>query len=539
MYSSSIGNVVGRWFRSLLKKGERRAALGKLVHLLFGFHKQSWETETGLSNSSKMPSLAKMLNPFQWIYWLGLFIWEWLRSRPYSCVLPALPSVALGLVLVTIAYQARFQTGVSRQSQYRRMYDQAIDDERLNDAGIILSALIELNPGNEGLRYQKAILEEKKGDRKKAVELMERLVTSAKSPRAALWLISNEIDLKNAGSWDIPTHQKFRYLTGVALEASDSDSRIKSEKLLGSYLLAINAKKEAVKYLGSLAGRDPTFALPTAIVCNELGDRIQARQFAEIAASHFSALLAENPKSSEIRTNLAKALTLLEQEDQASQVLIEGFNLTKDETLKTLAGEAYVYRIRRKNNDNSSLQDRLEDSKRALILAPNSQVVMDEVIGLLFECRTNKNDAIASVRATLAQGLDPKAVHFVRGTLALFENRAEEAKKELEQASSDGNQMPGVLNNLAMAILKSQNPDLESALQMAELANQLLPNHAFLRDTRGQLLVKLKRYSDAIPDLEYALKEQELAKTAHAALAEAYRQLGNEELASRHETLSN
>lgn len=538
MYSNSIWNSIWSRWKAFRKKGQRRAELGKLIHLLFGFHRPSWETESLQAATSKRPSLSQYLNPFQWVYWIALFAWDWICSRPYSCLLPAFPAIALGLTLLTIGYQARYQTGISRQSQYRRAYDQAINDERLNDAGVLLSALIELSPENENLRYQKALLEEKRGSRKKAVELMERLVTTAKSPRAALWLIANEIDLKNAGGWELSTHQKFRVLTGIALEATDIESRTKAEKLLGSYLLAINAKKEAVKYLGSLAGRDPNFSLPTAIVCNELGDKAQARQFAEVAVSHFQSLLAENPRSVDVRVNLAKAMTLLEQEEQASQILIEGYNLTKDEMLKTLAGETFIYRIRRKTNDKNSLEERLEDSKRALQLAPDSQVVMDEVINLLFECRTNRNDVIASARSTLAKGLDPKAVHFVRGTLALFENRTEEAKRELEQASSGGSQMPGVLNNLAMAILKSKDPDLDSALQMAEIANQLLPNNPFLRDTRGQILVKLNRCRDAIPDLEYALKEPDLVKSVHMALAQAYRSLGNEELAIRHEKLS-
>ncbi len=249
----------------------------------------------------------------------------------------------------------------------------------------------------------------------------------------------------------------------------------------------------------------------------------------------------ERPQNSEVRMNLARALTLLNQEEQASKLLLDGFVLTKEENLKTLAGETLIYRIRRLGGDgkcSKGIACELADSKRALELAPNSQLVMDEVINLLFECRANKNNEIATVRSALAQGLDPKAVHFVRGTLALFENRAEEARKELELASSGGAQLPGVLNNLAMAILQSENADLESALQMAELANQMLPNHPFLRDTRGQILVKLKRYSDAVPDLEFALREEELAKAAHRALAVAYKELGNNELAQRHEGLS-
>ncbi len=61
-----------------------------------------------------------------------------------------------------------------------------------------------------------------------------------------------------------------------------------------------------------------------------------------------------------------------------------------------------------------------------------------------------------------------------------------------------------------------------------------MPDHPYFRDTRGQILVKLGRYQDAIPDLEVALQAPELAKDVHRALALAYEGLGLKDLAEAH-----
>lgn len=542
MYASSFWLSVKSFFKLLKSPVAFSKLMLSVVIAPFDFHRPSWELENSIKNSqTAKPTTGQMLNPIRWFKWVIQFLWEWLLSRPYRNLIPAIPAVVLAGVFGGIAYQIKYPQRGARKSQYRNLYDQALSENRLDEAVIVLASLIEMDPDSETLRFQKALLEEKRGDHARAVELMQRLVVSTQSSRAALWLVTNEIDLKNAASWTIETHQQFRSLTGVALEAKDQDSRTKAEKLMGSYLLAINAKKDAVKYLGSLATRDQSFALPTAVVYNDLGDKVQARFFADMAANHFRQMLVANPANKDARLNLAKALSLQALEQQASDVLLEGAEKLQDVSLRTQAGEVLIYRIRRLGEEGNPARDlviRLADAKRALELAPDSQLVMDVVIDILFECRSNKNNEIAVVRSALAQGLDPKAVHFVRGTLALFENQFDTAKKELQLAIADGAQMPGVLNNLAMAILSSDSADLQGAFQMSELANQLLPNHPYLRDTRGQILVKMKRYEEAIPDLEFALRAQEIARAAHASLALVYRELGNEQLATLHESLS-
>ena len=92
-----------------------------------------------------------------------------------------------------------------------------------------------------------------------------------------------------------------------------------------------------------------------------------------------------------------------------------------------------------------------------------------------------------------------------------------------------------IMNNLDVAISAGGDSGLAEALKVSEKAIEItdapIPN---LYETRGQILYQMKRYRDAIPDLERALAAQSLRATSHRTLADCYAKLGDAELSKRH-----
>ena len=86
--------------------------------------------------------------------------------------------------------------------------------------------------------------------------------------------------------------------------------------------------------------------------------------------------------------------------------------------------------------------------------------------------------------------------------------------------------VPTILNNLAIAIAEMKEGDLEKALSLIDIALTKLPKHAYFLETRGQILVKLKRWQEAISDLEVALEAKELRPAIYPSLAIAYAKIG-------------
>jgi tetratricopeptide (TPR) repeat protein len=117
--------------------------------------------------------------------------------------------------------------------------------------------------------------------------------------------------------------------------------------------------------------------------------------------------------------------------------------------------------------------------------------------------------------------------------MALMDNNIAEAKTHLELAAKSGVQLPGVLNNLAVAIAGDKDGDLQHALTLSNAAIEKLP-HPYLFETRGQILCKMERYQECILDLEKGLQAPELASAIYPSLITAYQKLGNQSLADEY-----
>ncbi|MFN3190753.1 MAG: hypothetical protein ACE361_09545 [Aureliella sp.] len=77
----------------------------------------------------------------------------------------------------------------------------------------------------------------------------------------------------------------------------------------------------------------------------------------------------------------------------------------------------------------------------------------------------------------------------------------------------------------------------DRVLRLSNAAVRELPNHPYLRETRGAILLRLERYVDAIADLEQALRAKELRPQVRESLAQAYEALGDTEIAKRQREL--
>ena len=95
--------------------------------------------------------------------------------------------------------------------------------------------------------------------------------------------------------------------------------------------------------------------------------------------------------------------------------------------------------------------------------------------------------------------------------------------------------MPGVLNNLAVAIASDAKGDLNQAVNFSNEACAQM-QHPYLFETRGQILFKMGRYQECILDLEKGLAAQELAKAIYPSLVVAYDKIGNSKLSDEYST---
>jgi predicted Zn-dependent protease len=132
----------------------------------------------------------------------------------------------------------------------------------------------------------------------------------------------------------------------------------------------------------------------------------------------------------------------------------------------------------------------------------------------------------------------PANVHAALGVAACARGDFVGARPHFAKVIDAHPDVPEAYNNLAWVLINAEPIDAEQALVLATRAVELSPDSAAFRETRGQVLVKLERWQEAVVDLERALNGLPSEAGIHDSLAKAYEALGKLEQAQQHRGLA-
>ena len=105
----------------------------------------------------------------------------------------------------------------------------------------------------------------------------------------------------------------------------------------------------------------------------------------------------------------------------------------------------------------------------------------------------------------------------------------------MERAFQLDSRFAVLANNLAWLLAHSSSPDLDRALKIAETVVAKNPANARFRDTLGTILMKQKKFDQAVAEFKKALLNIPDKKSVHLKLAAIYHELGKKNLAASHE----
>lgn len=520
----------------------------KLFFRFWEFKEPSWvQSREKQVASAQSLNWYDFANPLKWVVWVGGFAYRWLASRPLNNVGPGIFSILATALLMSLFFWNATNSRRSAIGQYREVVTKARAEQNIPLATLATRRLIDASPNDHDLELQLLLLqlEAAKGNATESDSIKSSVWNNAVRHQhgpSAYWLLSNTYSLEQLDSWKEAQHEQFRLLVEIGARKLKGKPADDVRLLLASYLAQLGAKRESLRILTEIASRVPDIALIGLNLAYQEKDSALAQDFAVLAKSHFSNRLLNDPANIEIRIGLAKALIVLNDEQGAVKLIQDGMQLhTKDadrEKLGSAIGDALVYyasRLYKEKPPSESLLQRLKVISNALRFAPSNQNVINAVVEIVFECHKNTDQQVVTLRSALLDGTSADAVHFVRGTLELLDGKLESGRQHLEIANASGIQMPGVLNNLAMALMETgSSQSFQQALDLSNEAIRQLPDHPYLRDTRGRVFLKLNRPIDAIPDLEFALRAPELAPSLHELLSECYTSLGQKDLAASH-----
>jgi tetratricopeptide (TPR) repeat protein len=486
--------------------------------------------------------MIQYLNPVSWLKWGGQFVSGWLMSFPVRDTPKSFPAVALILLLVVCTIAAYSQTSDWRGRLLDRQLNAAFAKDDFGTAELVLTRQLEQKPNDTQVLFRLGVTKDALGEEEEATELMQRLVDIKQDEQAARWLLDKNFLSKNK-KLDVADDEADEFGRLLTLVHKESPQDLKVKQLLVNYLMATKDYNKAVPLLDDLSRYQPMRGLQAAALSKQLGNTATANRLANRTLETVQKLYEEEPTNPTLALAVAQAQLFLEQHSDAVQTLYTAIGRArKDDEKRTLSismGDAIVAWVAfLENSGTTTSKDRVRVLKMlqvALRYAPNNPRVVSVIADQVLATMNENSEEMAALRKALVAGTSPGIAHFLRGTAALMQDKYDIAERELELAAKDLPKSGAILNNLAVVIALKEDGDLERALKISEMAIKQTPGaspHFF--ETRGQILFRMKKYEEAIPDLEHALIVDSLAKNAHKSLAVCYDELGDTEIADMH-----
>ena len=561
-----IIQIVSRWYRQTLRLFRTVARLPSSLNLVeltihaFAFPQHDWAKRLRKDLASEETEITwrEACNPVYWLVWFVRFLIRWAVTRPYKTLTPAIPSILVGIVLVGTVWVVFRRDSAATQTIYLDTLKTSLTSGNVELASVAAQRLISMDPDNLEHQYQLAMLNEKLGKKESARLSILRLALQKDFGPAALWILRSlvfEPQDEDVGGKDIDSADQWitrkewtedeqtlcHRCATIAMTNLPSERSILARKMYAEFLSKTGNIGDAIRLYDAIVEFDPSVNLIAAQLADRQGKHLEAQRFASAAVRHLEPKMLSSPTNVALRIKLAQALVLDEQDDRAFSLLVDGLKMSPNSImLKTAAGESLIFksaRLARSLGEEETLLMRADLLIKALQLAPKSPHVLEAVVRLAIECGEADSDRLKRVREALLRGVSPAAMHFVEGTVLLMAGENDAARHHLELAQEEGTNMAGLLNNLAVALGQSGSKYLPQALRFSEEALRQL-KHPYLHETRGDILLKMERYQEAIPDLEAALKAPEMAQRAHRGLAIAYKELGLVELSQQHRALA-
>lgn len=513
----------------------------RLLGKCFAFEPPRWWL-TATNHRQPWPAWHALGNPVWWLFWFGVFTFKWVVSRPYRNVGPTIPVVALVGLFFLISWSINAGESSWRTANYRKIALAADDAFSPQTFEIAYRRLIARHPQDPQHVRGLAALFASQGDNQRARGWLEPLVNETRDAEAALWLASDVWASNDLPLSDTQRAQRYREMLEIAATSQEQDTRNEARQRLAHYLESNRSYSDALAIREALARDDPKFALSAAVSLMSSGDAINASNFARQAETHYRAQLETAPLDVDARLNLVRAVQLQGGDyfEQTLQLLDEGWQSTRDRRLQVAQSQvaiAWSRELARKPQTVELVARRLLLTKFALERTPDDVNTINALSQLMIDSRHITGGDLNRLRVQTLELLDPPVASFIRGTLALHAGDNVTAVAVLESAVQQGFNHPGVYNNLAMAHLSADAPQLSKALELAARANQLDPNNPYFIDTLGRVLLRMQRLEEAIAAFEIVMRQEELRAGALECLAEAHQNLGNNAIADEYRRL--
>ncbi len=488
---------------------------------------------------------------FTWSFYSCVYFFRspdgFVARRRFLRGLPALGVALVALICYLVATATRpstrgrilrdFNTAVANQSPERavRIGQRLISDSRFSDPETL---------------FEVSELHEQIGDTERSSAMIDLM---APEQVKGYWRAHQKQAMKLAPEISQSTDSEVLRSAFWHLTHSGHNDRDELLRAWAEYSLRVGDINRALRWLEKLALSDPQQLFGVADLALSFGDEETAHRSLEKASRVYAKSISQNPTSKSDRIYCALAFAKLHRMDKAIETMASGWRLTQDKDFSDGIAELYVLQFDLDTAEHRDSKIRLDELRSALKWNDRNEQAHDRLIALY------RSEAIPELRQEISRFVHALTIehpgygvgYFTLSTLEIIEGRTADAIETLQKVVTLSPNLPPALNNLAWLLSENQ-PEanqlkknqteesdlankLEQAAELARRAVSLDPTHSSYRDTLGTILLKQDKLSEAVVELELALKDAANPASIHRKLADAYRRLAQPDIAAGHE----
>ncbi len=500
-------------------RGKHRLFRSIYSWLRFATHQLRWQTDR--FQSAFLQALgAATRTGFRLRYCWG--------SRHFWFGLPAFVAGAAIVTLLGLAWAVPRDDLAARYGQ---------EGERLTAAGdyragrTCCQRAVALGDERPNTRYCLAVCLARIGQPGQATAIMRRLAGAEPGySRAELWLARRFLERPEPGPEEEQEAER-HLLRALELEPELIEAEVTLAELYTRQGRFADAEKHWLH--AATVKRDLELVLAGLYAAQK--DQPRTSLHAVKAQDWFGERLRAAPDDTAALLGYARACLYQQKHAEAVAVLKKGLRDREDTAVRNSLGDAYASWVRAlERTPDTRLAERLRLLEEGLHYAPTNRSLLTYLVDFSNRTGAEADRARSLLQHMLVEKRPSGLVHLLLGLVAWRRGQSEAARVHLEQAHTLDPEMALISNDLAWILANSPKPDLACALSLADDAVKRWPRQPNVRDTRGEILVKLGRWREAVADLEQAQAGMPDNPGVHHALATAYEHLGMTELAEMH-----
>lgn len=504
----------------------------------------------------RRPTMVNYVNPLFWVMQTFWFVVRYLTSRDLITALQGAPAV-IGLIIPVVAGYWLHRSVDDRTAHARERLNFYAERGRLDDAEFYSRQMCFLDPSNPEVLLNRAKLLDAMDRSDEAKMTAITLAKEFDYTPALKWYCLTELeDLSQLNPSGIAYTERSNQLVSMVSALLDRDPRsVESNRLMGILRIQRGEYLQAVSPLRTIIEESPQVEPDVwyrlAIAQYRTGLTEEARQSASTAADGFLERDArEIPSLARTRESI-DALVLAEREPEAIARLNELILHASSHhdrnnlmVLQALVRSGWCHRLRTNpQRSPTDLAQALAAISEAIRVAVDHPDVQEEFVQLVSTPDVDDTAFEYHMQIAISNGIAPGLVRFVNGTRLLTGDPPDfdGAIRQFEVAEAQGVLPAGLLNNLADALVESDNSnddDLNRAMTFVNQAIAYRPDVPHFRDTRGKIHLKQGNAIAAIADFELALKADDIRHLVAESLAEAWRMAGDEDESERYRKLA-